>query len=494
MAVFLESTNRRIENEDGEPSVSASGDHTISVATIPSSQLSSSSYATAEANSANSAKELLPSYAIEELRGARPPRGEAIEQTLDDESKSAKSMMSHLSFKSNKTAKSLKHAILQNRPVQAHDKQLLRRVRDFKFAQRKRRLVSRERATPIGILGIYQHLQGVRRDVEWAEDAAWRRTNHEPYLKWRDFELEKNNEVNSKSYFTILLCVALVAIMIWEFSVNDWQFAPLRDNPLLGVSGQTLIDCGAKVTYLIVNYGQFWRLFTAMFLHSGLVHLFFNVIVLVFVGRGVELAHGTHVAALAFVIGGYGGNVLSALFLPQYVSVGASGGIFSLLGVALADILMNFHIINGSGKGGDAVLVRTRKEKRMVKWVIFWLILDVSLNVVIGLLPFVDNFCHVGGMVFGFLLGVGVLRRVTFTFFGFNRTGFQKFFSMLAKAWGIIILTILLAFTTTWLFQFSDGYTTACHGCRYVNCLSLPFWGAPNEKWWYCDDCVQAYG
>ena len=45
-------------------------------------------------------------------------------------------------------------------------------------------------------------------------------------------------------------------MMVWEFSVNDWKFAPMSENPLLGVSGETLIKCGAKVTYKIVNEGQ----------------------------------------------------------------------------------------------------------------------------------------------------------------------------------------------------------------------------------------------
>ena len=56
---------------------------------------------------------------------------------------------------------------------------LARRLRDFQFAQEKRRKkYGNER--PWGILGLYDHLAAVRRDVEWAEDAAWRRANGEP--------------------------------------------------------------------------------------------------------------------------------------------------------------------------------------------------------------------------------------------------------------------------------------------------------------------------
>jgi len=283
-------------------------------------------------------------------------------------------------------------------------------------------------------------------------------------------------------------------MMVWEFSVNGWMFAPLSDNPLFGVSGETLIECGAKVTYMIVNEGQAYRLFSAMFLHSGLVHLFFNLMVLAFVGRGVEIAHGTIKATFGFVVGAYGGNVLSALFLPQYISVGASGGIFSLLGMALADIILNWKVLFGGGVDKGAILIRTEKDKRNVKWVMFWLLIDILLNVVLGLLPFIDNFCHVGGMIFGMLFGVGTIQRVDFGFFGFTKSCFQKFLTFLMKSWGIIITLALLVFVTTWLFEFSNGYTTVCHGCRYVSCVSMPFWVDINERWWHCDDCMQAYG
>ena len=56
---------------------------------------------------------------------------------------------------------------------------LARRLRDFQFAQHKRKKkFGNER--PWGILGLYDHLAAIRTDVEWAEDAARRRYNNEP--------------------------------------------------------------------------------------------------------------------------------------------------------------------------------------------------------------------------------------------------------------------------------------------------------------------------
>jgi hypothetical protein len=56
---------------------------------------------------------------------------------------------------------------------------LARRIRDFQFAQEKRRKKYGDEK-PFGILGLYDHLASIRVDVEWAEDAAWRRANGEP--------------------------------------------------------------------------------------------------------------------------------------------------------------------------------------------------------------------------------------------------------------------------------------------------------------------------
>lgn len=56
---------------------------------------------------------------------------------------------------------------------------LARRIRDFQFAQDKRRRKYGDER-PWGILGLYDHLAAIRVDIEWAEDAAWRRANGEP--------------------------------------------------------------------------------------------------------------------------------------------------------------------------------------------------------------------------------------------------------------------------------------------------------------------------
>jgi len=276
-------------------------------------------------------------------------------------------------------------------------------------------------------------------------------------------------------------------MMIFEFAINGWVIESFATNPMAGVSAQTLIKCGARVSDLIVNAGQGWRLVTAMLLHGGIIHLVFNMLVLMFVGRGLEKAHGTATAAAIFLLGGFGGNVLSALFLPQFVSVGASGGIFAMLGACLADIVMNWGLVFSSN-----AILQTQQQKGGNTWILFWLAFDFMFNVIIGFFPFVDNFCHLGGLMFGFLFALGSINTISFAFFDISRSCLERTGSVFVKLWGFLLGLTLLTAATTFLFVDSDGVSSPCHACRYMSCIPMPFWSP--SKWWYCDDCSMAYG
>lgn len=154
---------------------------------------------------------------------------------------------------------------------------------------------------------------------------------------------------------------------------------------MIGPSAQTLIRMGAKDTNLIVNEGEPWRLLTSTVLHAGLVHYFINMLALWFVGKAIETSHGTVAAAILFILPAVGGCILSAIFLPTYITVGASGGIFGLIGACLSDICMNWKLLFS-----DFVTENGKKHKHAL--VVVFLFMDIALNCVIGLTPYVDNF------------------------------------------------------------------------------------------------------
>ena len=132
------------------------------------------------------------------------------------------------------------------------------RLRDFNFAQNKRRENYGE-DRPWGILGLYDHLSGIRLDVEWAEDAAWRRSKKEPYLSWTDFQTTHDAGWN-RPFFTYTVLLVCTVVQIVSYGMNGWHIEPLSVNPMIGPSSETLIKLGAKYTVLIVDYGEWYSL------------------------------------------------------------------------------------------------------------------------------------------------------------------------------------------------------------------------------------------
>ena len=109
---------------------------------------------------------------------------------------------------------------------------------------------------------------------------------------------------------------------------------------LLPVVGRQLFQYGASRSYEVLVQGEVQRLFTAMFLHAGMMHLFFNMYALYIIGRGVEGLCGHARFLLIYLLGGLTGSLLSvALGSPDpwlsAPSVGASGAVFAIFGAEM---------------------------------------------------------------------------------------------------------------------------------------------------------------
>jgi rhomboid protease GluP len=139
-----------------------------------------------------------------------------------------------------------------------------------------------------------------------------------------------------------------------------------------------------------VRGGEVWRLFTASFLHGGLVHLLVNGLALATLGPTVEALYGRALLFLVFLIGGAAGFALSTLLVPQ-PSLGASAGIFALLGVLL----------------GFALRERSRLPPPVRRGMIQEILGVAAMNLALGVIvPYVDNAAHVGGFSGGLALGL----------------------------------------------------------------------------------------
>jgi rhomboid protease GluP len=160
-------------------------------------------------------------------------------------------------------------------------------------------------------------------------------------------------------------------------------------------SGRVLIAFGAKVNSLIAH-GEYWRLFTPMFLHVGLVHLLFNTFALLSFGRMAEGIYG-HARFLAiYLVSGVSGALFSYLMSPN-PSAGASGAIFGVAGALAVFFAVNRRAspITGQGQLSGILLL-------------------LVVNGVWGVLqPVIDNWGHLGGLVAGVILGLALTPRLT---------------------------------------------------------------------------------
>jgi membrane associated rhomboid family serine protease len=296
--------------------------------------------------------------------------------------------------------------------------------------------------------------------------------NDQPYLSWFDFDA-MHGRTYSNPYFTYTIMLLSTIALIWSFALNDWKIAPFNVNPMAGPSPEVLLEMGALERSLIIDENQWYRVVAPLILHAGIIHYVINMLAFWLLVSGVERMHGTFEVALVYCFAGIGGNVLSALFLTNAISVGSSGGIFGIIGLCTSDIIVNWELIR----------IQDKEHPFSYTCVFSWLAFEVLLNICIGLTPYVDNFAHLGGWFYGICIGLVVIEPLNNGFFG----PIQKWRYDAWRVVGMVLTIGTMAFTIVLLWQLDDAMTTFCPNCRYISCAPFPFW--KQDKWWYCDGC-----
>ncbi|KAB1217186.1 Inactive rhomboid protein 1 [Morella rubra] len=179
-------------------------------------------------------------------------------------------------------------------------------------------------------------------------------------------------------------------------ALGRFSFEPLRENPLFGPSSSALKKLGALDWDKIVHQHQGWRLVSCIWLHAGVIHLIVNMLSLVFIGIRLEQQFGFARVGILYLLSGFGGSILSSLFIQNNISVGASGALFGLLGAMLSELITNWTIYSNKAAA------------------LFTLTVIIVINLAVGILPYVDNFAHIGGFLTGLLLGFVLLLRPQF--------------------------------------------------------------------------------
>merc|ERR1712146_645000 len=107
----------------------------------------------------------------------------------------------------------------------------------------------------------------------------------------------------------------------------------------------------------------------------------------------------------------------------------------------------------------------------------------------VGLLPYFDNFAHLGGFLAGLLLGLGLLIRERST--PMDHDGGMPLptateagmFSCqnLTRVLALVLVVAGAVSLTTVLYRGIDPYTTWCPWCHYLSCIPTPWWTCPSR-------------
>lgn len=246
---------------------------------------------------------------------------------------------------------------------------------------------------------------------------------------------------------------------------------------------------------------QWFRFIIPMFLHAGIIHIGFNLLLQLTMGREMEQAIGSLRFGLVYFSSGIFGFVLGGNFAATAIaSTGASGCLFGILALVLLDLIYGWN------------------ERRNPVRDLMWIIADIVVSFVLGLLPGLDNFSHIGGFLMGLVGGIcllhspNVLRQrigdpgatsyrnvgsepdilnpkstaagpttaqpADVAAFAKQPVGFFKGRKPLWWAWWLLragaLIGILVGFILL-LNNFYNGRHT-CSWCKYLSCLPINNW------------------
>ena len=183
--------------------------------------------------------------------------------------------------------------------------------------------------------------------------------------------------------FTLLTVNFLFFISIFAFEQN----ASLEDLGLLIFGGDrtTLINWGADIGAYVAQ-GEWWRLISGLFIHIGIIHLFFNSYALIFIGPLLEECLGKERFFFTYIATGICGFIFSNWYYsPFLVTAGASGSVFGLIGLAVV-------ISKRWGTWGNLI------QQQLIHWIIY----AFFFGIIIG----ANNAAHFGGALSGAFLGL----------------------------------------------------------------------------------------
>jgi len=178
-----------------------------------------------------------------------------------------------------------------------------------------------------------------------------------------------------------------------------------------------------------------------------------NMLMQIRVGRSLEISYGAMRIAPIYILCGIYGNIVSAIFLPTEVQVGASGALFGFLGVLLSDLIQNWNLLQNPWRNLISLLI------------------TILISLAIGLLPGVDNFCHIGGFIMGIITGFIFLPNLSY---GKCQARWRT--CVVCTFIPIAIVIFVMSLVAFYAGVNVQGW---CTGCAYISCLPVLNWCQP---------------
>lgn len=226
---------------------------------------------------------------------------------------------------------------------------------------------------------------------------------------------------------------------------------------------------------------QWFRFITPIFMHAGLIHIGFNMLIQLTLGKDMERAIGPIRFFLVYMSAGIFGFVMGGNFAnPAEASMGASCSLFAMIALTLLDLLYSWQ-----------------ERRNPVKDLLF-VLLDIVIAFVLGLLPGLDNFGHIGGFLTGLAVGICVLHspnafrqrlgqdvgyssmggRAASVSFIKSPLNFFKGRKPLWWAWWLARAAALVVITVSFILLLNNFYVTrnTCSWCKYLSCIPVNNW------------------
>jgi len=168
-------------------------------------------------------------------------------------------------------------------------------------------------------------------------------------------------------------------------NIAVYVYTAIAGGNFLNTSEEMLWNYG-QISILVFQ-GEFWRLFTSMFIHADIAHIAGNMVFLFIFGLRSEEMFSLPEYLSIYFLGGLTGNLISLVLLSDSISIGASGAIFAMFGAAIIYARRSFR------QSIIGALI----------YAFFLLLISSGAGV--------NNFAHIGGLVTGLLIGYVLATR-----------------------------------------------------------------------------------